>query len=90
LETEGERHALRICNDEHYTQEAQDKKTDSLKVRLLEILGPTCEGVGKLKVFINLDPRGYALKITSEDAEGLDIHKDWGGYGIIAPEYTGD
>lgn len=90
LEVEGNRHAERICNDEFYTQEAQDKKGDSIEKRLLEILGPTCKGVGKLGIFVNLDPRGYALKIQSEDAEGLDIHKDWGGFGIIAPEITGD
>lgn len=41
-------------------------------------------------VFINLDPRGYALKIQSEDAKDLNIYKDWGGYGIIAPDLTND
>ena len=84
LEIEGERHAERICSDEHYTQEAQDRKGDSIKERLLGILGPT-----DLKLFVNLDPRGYALKIESEDAEKIDIYKDWGGFGIIAPEFTG-
>lgn len=36
--------------------------------------------------FANGDPRGYALKIESDNLpEGM--HKDWGGYGIIAPEF---
>ena len=41
------------------------------------------------KVFLNGDPRGYALKIKSEYVKNnnLDIHKDWGGYGIIAPNF---
>ena len=42
------------------------------------------------RVFINQDPRGYALKIRTEDAKSLDIHKDWGGYGIICPEFNGN
>ena len=36
--------------------------------------------------FVNSDPRGYALKIESENLpEGID--RDWGGYGILAPEF---
>jgi hypothetical protein len=35
--------------------------------------------------FINGDPRGYALKVAHPNPpEGL--HRDWGGYGILAPE----
>lgn len=68
-----------------------------------------CEGTGKgidfhairnrkplVPVFVNLDPRGYALKIDDEwvrdqradhrTAYKAAIHQDWGGYGIIAPE----
>lgn len=68
-----------------------------------------CEGTGRkidfaairnrpalVPVFINRDPRGYALKIKSEYMAGagwiaqLALMRDWGGYGIIAPEITGD
>ncbi len=38
--------------------------------------------------FVNSDPRGYALKLNNEVVklpEGL--HTDWGGYGILAPEF---
>lgn len=39
-------------------------------------------------VFVNLDPRGYALKIDDEymRAHNLKLHTDMGGYGILAPE----
>lgn len=39
--------------------------------------------------FVNLDPRGYALKIDYEymRAHNLKLYNDWGGYGIIAPEF---
>ena len=42
----------------------------------------------QIQVFVNGDPRGYALKISEEYVRehNLQIHKDWGGYGILAPE----
>ena len=46
--------------------------------------------------FVNGDPRGYALKIDNEKPEGralieaVKMHTDWGGYGILSPEITGD
>jgi hypothetical protein len=41
-------------------------------------------------IFINRDPRGYALKIDDEymRAHNLKLHTDWGGYGILAPEFN--
>lgn len=37
--------------------------------------------------FINGDPRGYALKIDPDVRKlPAGMHKDWGGYGILAPE----
>jgi hypothetical protein len=40
-------------------------------------------------VFINMDPRGYALKIDNEymREHNLRLYTDWGGYGILAPEF---
>jgi hypothetical protein len=38
-------------------------------------------------LYINQDPRGYALKIKTEYTPA-DLHKDWGGYGILAPDYS--
>ena len=50
---------------------------------LNKILGYKRKGV---PVFINSDPRGYALKIRSGYAMRLNIARDWGGYGLIAPD----
>jgi len=36
--------------------------------------------------WLNGDPRGYALKIDLLPGEHL--HQDWGGYGILAPDFT--
>lgn len=46
--------------------------------------------------FVNGDARGYALKIDNEKPEGkalieaVKLHTDWGGFGILSPEITGD
>jgi len=42
-------------------------------------------------IVINRDPRGYALKIDDEFMrdEGIDfLYRDWGGYGILAPDFS--
>jgi hypothetical protein len=54
---------------------------------LLEPMKPTNKGV-----FINLDPRGYALKIDNQYMRdhNLQLHRDMGGYGILAPEIGKD
>lgn len=64
---------------------------------------PACEGTGNVidfrairsrprlvPVFVNRDPRGYALKISDEwmQQHNATLHRDWGGYGIIAPDLS--
>jgi len=46
----------------------------------------------EIPVFINGDPRGYALKIEDDYTRNSNkqIHRDWGGYGIIAPDLSED
>ena len=39
------------------------------------------------EIFFNGDARGYALKINDEFVKHKEIFKDWGGYGIIAPDF---
>ena len=44
-------------------------------------------------VFINGDPRGYALKIKEDwirNNHSIRLECDWGGYGLIAPEFNRD
>ncbi len=38
----------------------------------------------------NGDARGYALKISDKvmKANNLNLYQDWGGYGIICPDFT--
>jgi hypothetical protein len=84
LEAEAHRFTTAHCNGEVNESTAETMETnilDSLD-RLLNFRAQS------IPVFVNLDARGYALKIQSEYVENSDIHKDWGGYGIIAPDLS--
>lgn len=64
------------------TEEEQDKFFDSQMKRLLKIIGKQ----NAEKVFFNYDPRGYSLKIRKEFSDCFC--RDWGGCGIIAPDFS--
>lgn len=73
------------CNWLSTESEEFTKRHDAIQARLGKLLG-----VGGPNVHINLDPRGYALKIDDQAMRdgGYRLHCDWGGYGIIAPDLT--
>ena len=73
------------CNG-YLDGEKWEKITERAEKRLDEILGASALGI---HVFVNGDPRGYALKIDQKDVheKNLDIYRDWGGYGILCPEF---
>ncbi len=91
--SEGRMHraAERYCNgeiDETILTRTEDRVTEKL---IVLFNGKLPDGF-----FINTDPRGYALKIEDsvmkENQEewaklGLSPERDWGGYGILAPEF---
>ena len=88
LERTAEQIGLRLCNDPTYSAVQADDDTAGVMRPLCQLLG--IENGKRVRVFANRDPRGYALKIESGDVSrlGLDIHRDWGGYGILAPDLT--
>ncbi|HPZ83877.1 MAG TPA: hypothetical protein PL064_10600 [Thermogutta sp.] len=61
-------------------------EAESVKLRaaVVKILG--CGET--FPVFVNADARGYALKIAREamSSHKWDLAKDWGGYGLLAPD----
>jgi len=63
-----------------------ERKESSILRRLDALLGFKAAGV---PVFLNGDPRGYALKIEDSYVRehNVEIERDWGGYGILAPEF---
>ena len=82
--------ALRYCNGGVHglTVDQWEVEVRAIALSLDKILNFRASGV---PVWINGDARGYALKIHSEYVaeKNLNIHRDMGGYGIIAPEFDG-
>jgi len=93
IEVKEHRRAESMCSDEQYYnrivrwaerhnltmdeyEECREAKSRDLIARIL--------GYVPAGLLINGDPRGYALKVQPENAN--DLPKDWGGYGILAPD----
>ena len=88
-EGEAARIALQLCNGPEFAggYEEADAKLDAILARVNKLLGNVPP---RVPVFINRDPRGYALKIREiwmRNYSG-NLHRDWGGYGILAPDFT--
>jgi hypothetical protein len=85
LEHKASQLALSYCNGENgVDSENWEALTDQILVKVDKIIGFKAKNI---PVFVNGDARGYALKIESDYTRELNIHKDWGGYGIIAPDF---
>ena len=94
LEAKASKLATDYCNGENgVNTENWEVKTAPILAAVRKVLFPngmTGDGQKDWCIFLNGDARGYALKIRSEyvAANSLDIYKDWGGYGILAPDFT--
>ncbi len=83
--------AVRMCNDPVYNDGSQQLDKKAVVAMVKKALGIVPPGF-----FVNGDPRGYALKIDNDTAEGAalisaaGLHRDMGGYGILSPEIDGD
>ena len=86
LENKGHKLAEDYCNGLIDTDQ-WEPISDKLTGKINALLG---NEAGKVPVFLNGDPRGYALKI--EDCyirdNDISIYRDFGGYGIIAPDFS--
>ena len=107
LENQAHRITTQLCNGfPDLYAEVAEKVTKNLEDELDKIEGKVRDLLESYQrprqfkkinaIFINHDPRGYALKLDTETIEyfeelGEDFpHKDWGGYGILAPDLTSD
>ena len=89
LEIKAHRLATDYCNGENgVNTDTWDEKTLPVMKALDKILHYTRLSI---PVYLNGDARGYALKIDSDYVRNnnMQIHTDWGGYGILAPEFDG-
>lgn len=93
IEAKAQRLALDYCNGT--TKHGHNCPEDFIETegaRILDALDKILDfRKSGIPVFMNWDPRGYALKIASEytRSHNMDIHRDWGGYGILAPDFDG-
>ena len=83
IEGKQDRANVDYCNGD-MTAAQHDLITERTRSAVNNLLGTNPE------LYINSDPRGYALKIQPKDvqAQNLDIPTDWGGYGLLAPDLT--
>jgi hypothetical protein len=114
LEAQAMKHTLELCNGDEpgeHGEEWQGRHNNALFMilnRINVLLGNTTDKPPTVPVFINRDPRGYALKIDDEwmrqnmwtlnngnrhtngsgNISVARLHRDLGGYGIIAPDLT--
>jgi len=77
-----------LHNNGHYGESARQEAALIVKLKNLLMPDATPNEFLKFGIFLNTDPRGYALKIPDEivKANNWTIHKDWGEFGIIAPD----
>lgn len=88
VEQKAGRVALAHCNGD-IDGDIADIEEKRILERLDKILNFKQQNI---PVIFNRDPRGYTLKIDDEYVREhhIDIYRDWGGYGIIAPEFDGN
>jgi hypothetical protein len=94
LENRAHRNAEQYCNDPYYggiEGDEYERRQEVIAEQVKRLFGGTLPA----GFFINGDPRGYALKINAGNEAGMTyhpeyipegLHKDWGGYGILAPD----
>jgi len=92
-----ERKAHLICIDycngvRQMTEDGEYPELNAIEVQVDKILGNADK---RVPTEINLDPRGYALKIDAAwmrehySATGTPLWQDLGGYGILSPRIEG-
>lgn len=98
LESKASRAATAQCNGEPYLGQPfrEEDEWTAFKEQITCKVAALFNSAPPPGFFINSDPRGYALKIDNEDPAGkalidaVKLHTDWGGYGILSPEITGN
>lgn len=98
LESDASHYTLMLCNGDYLQGSEQiiEDRLEAILGKVNKLLGnyryddQEKARVQKVPVRINRDPRGYALKISDRwmNENKVCLHRDWGGYGIIAPDIS--
>ena len=84
IEVDGHSMAEDYCNGKIESEEYEKNE----RQLLIEVSNIFCDTENI--IHLNSDPRGHFIKIDDEylrNNKDLDIEKDWGGYGIVCPEW---
>jgi len=86
LEAQANRINTLYCNGD-IEMEYHEKQSDVIEERVKKLFNNS--DMFTAAFYYNSDPRGYALKLHEEwtRVNAPDLYKDWGGYGILAPEF---
>jgi len=83
IERDAHSYAERLCSGRfvEMTEAQQDRTERDILERVTKVFGALPVGFQ-----LNRDPRGYALKLDPDAGAVIPsgMHKDWGGYGILA------
>ena len=88
LEAKASRWNVQECNEP--VEEEEVERRDGVVRNAVKKLLPNLPDE---QFMYNGDPRGYALKIKADyvkvlrDEHGVHPYQDWGGYGILAPDF---
>ena len=80
LENKAHKLATNYCNGDF--QGDIEEESNKILNKVAKILN-----TNTFNMFLNTDARGYALKFFEDFSKDKPIPKDWGGYGIIAPDF---
>lgn len=81
-----EKRANNICTKDcngTINSDLATKQLEKIKAEVLKLLPVLPESL----LIVNGDPRGYTLKLKESFAKKIGIYTDWGGYGILSPEF---
>ena len=81
LENKAHKLATDYCNGV-VDYEIVEKESEKILSKVAKLLN-----TNTFHMFFNGDARGYALKFFEDFSKNKKIHKDLGGYGIIAPDF---
>lgn len=83
IEKQLHKNAEYYCNGQ-IDENSFERNKNKFKKQLIPILGES------VPWFINSDPRGYALKIKDDymRENNIQLDRDLGGYGILAPDFS--
>ena len=87
LENKGKRVSTALCNGE-ITEKEYEKKCKSILHSLDKLLNFS---INNFDIVVNGEPRGYSLIIEDYERKygcrNIYLYRDWGGSGIIVPNF---